>query len=374
MANNALKIAIVLNTSWNIYNFRLGLVRQLIKAGHQVFAIAPPDQFVDEITATGCQYIPLKHLSRKGVNPYKDLRFCYELYRIYKLQHFDFVLHYTIKPNIYGSIAARWSKVASMSTVTGLGYSFMKEGFVNKVVKRLYKFAFRSAHCVAFQNSDDLHLFRQLNLTTETQSILIKGSGVNTSFFCPLPMSNSDRNHTVFLFVGRLLYDKGVRELFQAAKILKSKQPKTEIWVVGAIDKDNPSAISQELVDEYVHQNIIQYLGRSEDVRSIIKEADVVVLPSYREGLPRVMLESLSMSKPVITTDAPGCKETVKDGINGYMVPVADAQKFAEAMLKITELPADKLLKMGEEGRKMALEEFDEQVIIRHYLNIIGQL
>ena len=371
MVKNQLKIAIVLNTTWNIYNFRLGLIKKLLEQGHEVYAIAPKDDFVDAVTATGCQHIALKHLSRKGVNPFKDLRLCLELFLLYRKHQFDYILHYTIKPNIYGSIAAGLSQKKSMATVTGLGYSFMKEGIINKIVKKLYAFAFRFSTNVAFQNSDDLMLFTQQKLSATSQSILIKGSGVNTRFFSPMPALKSSGG-PVFLFVGRLLYDKGVRELFEASKLLKQKVASAQVWVVGAIDDGNPSAVSEQLVHAYVQQDIIKYLGPSNDVRSIMKDADIVVLPSYREGLPRVMLESLSMAKPVITTDAPGCRETVIHQQNGWMVPVADTEKLASAMIEMAAMPPETLQRMGAVGRKMALKEFDEQVIIGQYLKIIA--
>lgn len=371
MVKNQLKIAVVLNTTWNIYNFRLGLIKKMLEQGHEVYAVAPKDEFVDAVTATGCKHIVLKHLSRKGVNPVKDLRLCWELFQIYRKHQFDYILHYTIKPNIYGSIAAGLSRRRSIATVTGLGYTFMKEGLINKIVKKLYTFSFRFSTKVAFQNSDDLTLFTQQKLSAVSQSILIKGSGVNTQFFSPVPKVNSSEG-LVFLFVGRLLYDKGVRELFEASKLLKQKVASAQVWVVGAIDKGNPSAISEQLVQAYVQQDIIKYLGPSNDVRSIMRDADIVVLPSYREGLPRVMLESLSMAKPVITTDAPGCKETVVHQHNGWMVPVADTQKLATAMIAMASMSVETLESMGTAGRKMALKEFDEQVIIDQYLKIIA--
>lgn len=368
-----LNIGIVLNTAWNIYNFRLGLVRALLAAGHKVIAIAPVDEFVPPIEATGCIFVPLQHLSRKGVNPIKDLRFSYELFQIYKEYKIDIVLQYTIKPNIYGSMAANLAKIKSISTVTGLGYSFLSEGTVNKVVKQLYKTAFKSCSCIAFQNSDDKKLFEDLKLCPPEKTTLIKGSGINTDYFKPLPKTQISDN-LIFLFVGRLLYDKGITELLSAAEILKNKYPKTEIWVVGGIDEGNPSAIEKSVINEKHNTGIIKYLGASSDVRSIMQNADVVVLPSYREGLPRVMLESVAMAKPIITTDTAGCKDMVRGSENGFLVPVKNAEALANAMIKMYELSPEERQKMGEVGRKMALEEFDEQAIIKRYFDEIYQL
>lgn len=367
------RIGIVLNTAWNIYNFRLGLVKAFLEAGHEVFAIAPMDDFVPKLEATGCKFIPLIHLSRKGVNPINDLKFAYELYQIYKKNQLDIVLQYTIKPNIYGCLAARFSKTKTISTVTGLGYSFLSDGLVNKIVKQLYKIAFKSGSCIAFQNRDDKQLFEELGLCPPSKTTLIKGSGINTSYFAPMPKTQ-ETDRLVYLFVGRLLYDKGIVELLDASKVLKSKCPNVEVWVVGAIDEGNPSAVNKTVVDECEILGVIKYWGASSDVRSIMQNADIVVLPSYREGLPRVMLESLAMAKPVITTDAAGCRETVVDGKNGFIVPVKDSKTLAEAMINMYNLTQEERKEMGAIGRKMALEEFDEQAIIKRYFDEIEQL
>lgn len=370
MKQQQLKIGIVLNTAWNIYNFRLGLVKAFLAAGHEVYAIAPVDDFVSEIEATGCTFIPVEHLSRKGVNPIQDLKFGYELYKIYTSNELDVILHYTIKPNIYGCLAAGRAKVKSISTVTGLGYSFMKEGMVNKIVKKLYKTAFKSGTRIAFQNRDDKKLFEDLSLCPKSKTTLIKGSGINTTHFKPMPKKQTYEK-LIYLFVGRLLYDKGVTELFEAAQQFKKKCPETEIWVVGAIDDGNPSAVAKAEVEAQEVKGTIRYWGVSKDVRSIMQEADVVVLPSYREGLPRVMLESLAMGKPIITTDTAGCRETIQDTKNGFLIPTKDAQALADAMVRMYELTDEVRQEMGEVGREMALQEFDEQAIIKRYFDEI---
>ncbi|MCP4442330.1 MAG: glycosyltransferase family 4 protein [Aureispira sp.] len=373
LEQKSLRIAVVVNSAWNIYNYRLGLIEALLAQGYSVWAIAPTDDFVPQIEATGCQFIPLQRLSRKGTNPIQDLRLTHELYRIYRDQEIDIALQYTIKPNIYGSFACRFVKTKGVCTVTGLGYSFLSNGVVNKVVKRLYKQAFKRASLVAFQNNDDLKLFNDLKLLEEEKSTLIKGSGIKTNYFKPLPKTETTED-TVFLFVGRLLYDKGIVEYLEAAKAIKSKNPKTQFWIVGALDNDNPSAISPEIIDEYHKEGIINYIGQSSDVRSIMQNSDIVVLPSYREGLPRVMLEGLAMAKPLITTDTAGCRETVKDGVNGYIVPIKDREALVEAMQRMLNLSLNEREKMGQEGRKMAIEEFDEQAIIQRYFDEIKKL
>lgn len=373
MKESNLKIAIVLNTAWNIYNYRLGLIRTLITKGHQVFAIAPRDEYVSAIEAAGCTFIATHKLSRKGTNPIKDWQYSQELYKIYKKNKIDLALHYTIKPNIYGSIAAGKAGIKSISTVTGLGYSFLSNGLVNKIVKRLYKRAFKSSSLIAFQNRDDRQLFTSLGLCPNEKTTLIKGSGINTDYFKDI--GRTQKSLFTFLFVGRLLYDKGIVELLKASKILRDKNYPIHIWLVGAIDEGNPSAISKTVLEEYVNDNIVTYLGSSSDVRAIMRNADVVVLPSYREGLPRVMLESLAMSKPIITTDVAGCREVIQgDNENGFLVPVKDELALAKAMEDMYLLPEVRRAQMGKVGRQMALDIFDEKAIVQRYLDEIKQL
>lgn len=366
-------IGIVLNTAWNIYNFRLGLIRALLAAGYHVVAIAPIDDYVGAIEETGASFVPLKHLSRKGLNPLQDLQLTNELVRIFKAQQLDAVLLYTIKPNIYGSWAARRAGIPSIATVTGLGYSFMQGGLVHQVVKWLYRSAFKGSHRVAFQNQDDKALFEKLGLVTADKTLLIKGSGINTAYFKPAP-SAAPTDDFIFLFVGRLLYDKGIRELLHAAEQLQAARQNTQFWIVGAIDEGNPSAIDAELVQRYHQQGAIHYWGTSDAVREHIRDADAVVLPSYREGLPRVMLESLAMAKPVIATDVAGCRETVKEGENGYLVPAKATEPLFQALLKMRDLPEAERERMGKAGRALALREFDERIIIQHYLDWLHSL
>jgi len=373
LESNQLKIAIVVNTAWNIVNFRLGLIKALLNAGHEVVAIAPEDEYVSKIEAIGCRFIPLQTLERKGTNPIKDMRLVHELYRIYKNEKIDLALQYTIKPNIYGTFAASLAGIKTISTVTGLGYSFISTGWVSRIAKSLYKRAFRRSTLVAFQNNDDRKLFIDIGLTSKEKTILIKGSGIRTDYFIPMEKTEVNNNF-VFLFVGRLLFDKGIQEFMEAAKKIHQNYPNAQFWIVGAIDEGNPSSVNQVLLDQYISEGFIKYFGPSDQVREMMRNCDVVVLPSYREGLPRVMLEALSMAIPVITTDAPGCRETVIDKKNGYMVPIKDVEALELAMEKMLNHSTEELLEMGQIGRAMALKEFDEQAIIQRYFEIIDSI
>ncbi len=254
-----MKIAIVTNTAWNIVNFRLGLIKTLIDNGHEVVAVAPKDEYVPRIEACGCRFIPLKKLDRKGTNPIKDLQLIHELYRIYKKENIEISLHYTIKPNIYGTFAASLSGAKVMCIVTGLGYSFINNNWISRLVKKLYRMAFKRADIIAFQNEDDRQLFINQKLSDTAKSILIRGSGIKCDYFLPMDKKENSNNF-VFLFVGRLLFDKGIREFINAAEKIKQFRPNTDFWVVGAIDIDNPSCIDSDYFVEVQQKKLFVIL------------------------------------------------------------------------------------------------------------------
>lgn len=364
-------ISITLNTAWNIRNFRSGLIRALLHEGYQVLAIAPPDEEVKAIEALGARFIPLRRLSRKGTNPVQDLRLAQELYHIYRREGVDVALHYTIKPVIYGSFAARLAGVRCVNTITGLGYAFLSDGLVNKAVQRLYRLALRRADLTLLQNQDDYNLFVESGLSKAERTAVVHGSGIDTAHFSPVDMP-SDPKH--FLFIGRLLYDKGIVEFAEAASIVKQQHPDASFHVLGALDKGNPAAINPGVLQSWIDDDIIHYHGTVADTRPYIARCTAVVLPSYREGLPRVMLEGMSMAKPLITTDVPGCRETVDHLNNGYLVKVKDALDLAAAMLRLLTLTPGEQASMGQSGRQLALRRFSEETIISTYLKSIRQL
>lgn len=364
-------ISIVINTAWNIRNFRSGLIRALLHEGYQVLAIAPPDEEVKAIEALGARFIPLRRLSRKGTNPVQDLRLAQELYHIYRREGVDVALHYTIKPVIYGSFAARLTGVRCVNTITGLGYAFLSDGLINKAVQRLYRLALRRADLTFLQNQDDYNLFVESGLSKAERTAVVHGSGINTAHFSPVDMP-SDPKH--FLFIGRLLYDKGIVEFSEAASIVKRQHPDASFHVLGALDKGNPAAIDPGVLQSWIDDDIIHYHGTVADTRPYIARCTAVVLPSYREGLPRVMLEGMSMAKPLIATDVPGCRETIMHGENGFLVPVKNSQVLADAMERICKMDKTPLSEMGKKGRELALNQFDEGQIVRQYLDTIERL
>jgi glycosyltransferase involved in cell wall biosynthesis len=366
-----MKIGVVSNTAWNIYNFRMPLIEALIGCGHDIYAIAPVDDYANKIKSANCRFIPLKHLSRQGSNPFRDLKLKKELQKIYAVNQLDIVCSFTIKPNIYGSLAATKTGAKSICTVTGLGYTFLNRSFTAFIARRLYKFAFNKADLVVFQNQDDLDLFANKKLVATQKTTIVPGSGVDTNHFVPIP-GQLKKAPFKFLFIGRLLYDKGVVELLDAAYKLSKEDSNFELMLVGSFDMGNPAVISETQLNNYLSKcsNII-YKGTSDDVRGELSHSHCLVLPSYREGLPRVILEAMSMQIPIITTDVPGCKDTVLDGYNGFVVAAKDADALYLSMKRMMNLDSSERQRMGLNGRQLVLDTFDQRLIAQHYLNLI---
>ncbi|MFN4254024.1 MAG: glycosyltransferase family 4 protein [Saprospiraceae bacterium] len=366
-------IAVIANTSWNLHNFRRSLIRRLMSEGFEVVAIAPTDEFSEKVRSLGCRFAPLESLERKGTNPFGDVRLAREFARIFRREKISVALTFTIKPNIYGSVAGWIAGVPTVATVTGLGYTFLEPGILQTITRRLYKFAFSKSARVVFQNADDREVFLQGRLAPAAKTMLIRGSGIDTTHFAPQPQSLENERLT-FLFIARLLFHKGIREYVEAARIVHEKRPNTLFQIAGDLDPGNPSAITEADLQSWLARPEIEYLGHLSDTRPAMAKADVVVLPSYREGLPRVILEALSMSKPIVTTDTAGCRDTLIENENGYLAPVGDAAGLADAMLRMTNLTAVERHAMGEKSRQLALQEFDEKIVQAKYLEIIRSL
>ncbi len=373
-----MKIIIVSNTAFSIYNFRLPLIKTLKEKGFQVVVVAPYDKYVEKIKKEGVAFLPLNNLNRKGINPFKDFMLFLEFVKIYTKEKPDMVLHFTIKPNIWGSLACGILNVLSISVITGLGYAFVEEKKMQKkilcsIIELLYRLSFKFVSKVIFQNPDDMKLFIQKGIVKPNKAKIIYGSGINPEKFKP-QAAERNKNFT-FIFVGRLLWDKGLKEIIEACKILKKRGYDFDFLIVGKIDEGNPKSVSISDIKEWQKEKIIKYLGFQANVKKYLAKADVFVFPSYyREGLPRAILEAMSMEKPIITTDSPGCRETVKCGINGLLTKPKDHIDLANAMEKIMKMPKASLEKMGKESRKMVLEKFNEEKIVKQYIDTIMEV
>lgn len=359
------KIAFVDNTLWGLLNFRGDVIKALYKEGNRITLIAPFDPNISLKEYQGIEYISIK-LSRKGKNPFQEIKYLFFLYKIYKENKFDLVFHYTIKPNIYGNIAAKLNKIKSISIIPGLGHLFIKESMTTKIAERLYKFALNFSKEVWFLNSDDKKLFIKRKLIDEEKIKILPGEGINLEKFYPIKNNRQD-NKIIFLMVARVLWEKGFKEYTEAAEFLKKKYNNLEFQLLGMIDEGNPSGVKKELVESYHKRGIINYLRTSDNVKEIVANCDCIVLPSYREGISRVLLEGASMEIPLITTNVTGCKEIVVDGYNGYLCESKSSQDLIEKIEKFILLPKEEREKIGKNGRIKVKEKFDMKIIIGIY-------
>lgn len=360
-----MKIVLCANTAWSIYNFRLNLVVHLLSLGVEVIVLAPKDDSSKKLIEVGCSVYDLP-MSAQGVNPLKDFQLLLRIISIYRKINPNFVINYTIKPNIYGSIAAGLLGVPSIAITTGLGYTFINNNFIAKIARCLYKIAFKKPKEVWFLNNEDLNVFLDYQLVDKNRARLLHGEGIDTRYFSPLAGPKPD-DHFRFLLIARMLWDKGIGEYVEAARIVKNRYPNVIFQLLGATGVANPSVISKESIDAWVKSGAVEYLGTTTDVRSLIAQADCVVLPSYREGIPRTMMEAASMAKPLIATNCVGCKDVIIDGVTGLFCPIKDSASLAQRMIQMIEMGEHARNSMGSSGREFMIEQFDEKKVINQY-------
>lgn len=366
------KVVICLNTAWNLVNFRAGLIRALIAQGYEVVAVAPDDEYATQLTALGCRFVPLP-MDNGGTHPVRDVLLFLRFWLLLRREKPDVFLGYTVKPNVYGSLAAHALGVAVVNNIAGLGTVFIRDGWLVRLVRGLYRLALRHSAKVFFQNPDDLQLFLASELVGREVTELLPGSGIDLKRFVPvhLPHAIVTTRKVRFLLIARMLLDKGVVEYVEAARLIHERWPHAECCLLGFVDAQNPTAISAAQMDAWVAQGFVNYLGMSDDVRVEIAAADCIVLPSYREGTPRTLLEAAAMGRPIITTDAVGCREVVEDGVNGYLCKVRDPSDLADKMDQMLSLTHAERTEMGLRGRAKMEAEFDERIVIRKYLAAI---
>ncbi|MCU8040301.1 glycosyltransferase family 4 protein [Shewanella sp. SM69] len=363
------KLVLVANTAWSMFNFRYGLLSRLLNEGYQLTIIVPHDEYSYKLQNMGCSVVDLP-LEAKGTNPLQDIRLVYYLYRIYKQIAPDFIIHYTIKPNIYGSFAAKLAEIPSLAITTGLGYTFVNDNLVAKLARKLYKLAFRLPKEVWFLNEDDRQVFLQHRLIIKNKAVLLHGEGVDLSHFVPQTVTKT-YEQVRFLLIARMLWDKGVGEYVAAARIILKRYPQAEFQLLGASGVANPSAIAHEQINNWEKEGLVEYLGTTDDVRPFIANSDCVVLPSYREGIPRTMIEAAAMAKPLIVSDVPGCRDVVLPGKTGFVCPAKDPIALAASFEQLLCLTSEQRDVMGQAGRSFISEKFDEKLVIEQYLQML---
>jgi glycosyltransferase involved in cell wall biosynthesis len=352
-----MKFILISPKNRTVYNFRGELIKEIISKGYEVIATGPNKDGLDKIEELEVRFehIPL---NKTGINLLADFKYFFKLWLLFKKEKPDITLGYTIKPIIYGAIAAKLAGVKNISSmVTGVGYVFTSKSLKAKVIRLyvsiLYRIGFKCSDTVIFQNADDLKEFTKLGLLKKKKCRIVSGSGVNMQKFKPVKFPET----LTFFMLSRVMFNKGIREYLQAAKKVKDNHPEVSFILLGAIENIQDSLTFNDL-QPYISNGIIEYYGETDKVSDYYKLCSVYVLPSYREGMPRTVLEAMAMARPIITTDVPGCKETVIDGYNGFLVTVQDVDSLVNKMEWFVN-NQDKIIEMGQASYNLCLEKFD---------------
>lgn len=362
-------ILLTVNAAWNIRNFRQPILRALLARGDRVSVLAPEDEAVPDLRAAGARFIPLR-MDNKGINPARDAALAWRLYRHFRAGCPDVILSWTIKTNIYGAFAARMTGTPFIPNVSGLGTAFLSGGLLQGVAERLYAQAFRPLETVFFQNDEDRDLFVSRGLVRPAQARCLPGSGIDLAHFSPAPLPPEP---PVFLMIARLLRDKGVYEYVEAARRIRAQYPRAVFRLMGAAGSQNRSAISLAEAQAWHDAGIIEYLGTADDVRPHVARATCLVLPSYREGAPRTLIEGAAMARPLVATDVPGCRSVVQDGRTGFLCAPKSAEALAAACARFLALSIDERARMGQAGRAKMEAGFDEAHVVSAYLAAIDR-
>lgn len=376
------KIILFANTDWYLYNFRLALIEALREEGWEVVLVSPPGDYGERLRALGFRWIPLP-FSIRSINPLQELALLKKLVELYRRERPQVVHHFTIKCVIYGSLAARWSgPVARVNAVTGLGHVFTDPGlkavWFRPLVRCLYRLALGGPRVrTIFQNADDLERFIHWGLVERGNTALIRGSGVDGSRFRRLPGrpegASSGEQTVKILFASRLLREKGLLELVAAFQKLRTDNPEAELLIAGDLYPDNPSSLTEQELDALGALAGITVLGHVENMVDLLRQVDIVTLPSYREGTPRILIEAAAMELPIVATDIPGCRGLVQHGINGLLIPVKRVTPLATAL---QQLVVDRRLRvhLGRAGRRIVLADFEQRQVNVRTLSLYNEL
>ena len=369
------RIAIVSNNSSNLINFRGHLIKSLVDKKNNVLVITPKKDFSinfeKKILELGAKISTIP-LERTGINPFQDIVTYFSIKSLFDKFKPDIVLSYTSKPIIYcGLVIGKNNKINFFPNLTGLGYGFtdnfhFKRIIINFILKILYKFSLKSSTAIIFQNPDDRLLFKTLNLTNNKKTFIVNGSGVDTEFFFPTSLPIEPK----FLMLSRIVADKGVIEYCEAAREIRSKFPDAKFQLAGSFDT-NPSGIKYDQIKKFIDNKDIEYLGHVDNVRELLHQCRFYVLPSYREGTPRSVLEAMSVGRPIITTDTVGCKETVVDGLNGLLVQVKSKISLVDAIKKMLVFDDIKINEMARQSIKLVRQKYDVSKVNQNIIEII---
>ncbi len=373
-----MKVLLFANTDWYLFNFRRSLALALRDAGYEVLLVSPAGPYGPRLTQMGLRWLPAP-MKRRSLNPWRELALIFWLRRLLIEERVELVHGFTIKNAIYGSLAARLAGVqARINAVAGMGYVFssddLKARLLRPIVRALLRLALKGPDArLILQNPDDVELFRRTGLATPEGIRLILGSGVDCNRFSPVEQARERTSGLKVLLPARLLWDKGIAEFVEAARQLKNTGRNIDFLLAGEPDKGNPAAVPEEQVAGWQHDGLLQWLGHVEDMPGLYRTVDLVVLPSYREGLPKGLIEACACGLPIITTDVPGCREVVANGENGLLIPIKAPGALADAIAMLDD-NVDLRVHMGANARKKALAEFDERIILQQTLSVYSEL
>ncbi len=365
------KIAVIENSLFSTYTMRDSLMKTLLKEGYDVTILTHTNSFVSHVEKTGLKVI---NIGSGNLNPLKILRYVFNLYRALKKIKPDVCLTFSIRPAIFGNFITRYLHIPTITNITGVGPLFTSKNLAYRIARFIYRFALGKTRRVFFQNYDDLNLFVKNKFVKEEIARRIPGSGVDYNKFSPVAINHNE--HFIFLFIGRLIKDKGIFEFVEASRILKKKYPLISFNVIGPFWHQNlkSNTITKSDLQNWIVEGIIDYEGEKKDIRKFIGRADCIVLPSYREGTSNILLEAASMEKPIVTTNTTGCKETVENGVTGYLCKVKDSKDLADKMEKAYLLPSEERILMGKKGRQKMMLEFDKKIVVNNYLDAIDDV
>lgn len=364
------KVLLISNNGQGFYNFKKELIEALLDAGFEVHFAVPPYEKLKKLTQAGAVYHELQ-VDRRGMNPLKDMGLIRQLHTLYhNLKPYVIILH-TIKPNIYGSALAAVMKISYINSITGLGSALQSNSKLAKVLRKMYRYSLRKTSAVFFENQGNAEYFLKYSLAPKDKHIVVPGSGVNTSYYDrSFHAAESRQDGTTFLYIARVMRDKGIEEYLEAASAVKKEHPQARFQILGYYD----DADYQERVEQLAADGVIEYLGVSNDTRVQMAQADCIVLPSYHEGMSNVLLEGASFELPLITTDICGCKEAVEDGVTGFLCGVRDSQSLTEAMKRFLLLSEKQREEMGRLGREKMIREFERRLVVDRYMEAVESL
>lgn len=365
------KIIISVNAAWNLYNFRSGLIKALVNSGYDVVAVAPRDEYAAYLRKFGCRFMHLP-MDSNGTHPGRDLLLLMQYFRLLRAEKPLAYLGYTVKPNVYGSMAAQLLGIPVINNIAGLGTAFINNSMLTRIVRTLYRVALHGSRRVFFQNAEDQALFTSTGLVRPERADRLPGSGMDLARFQPAAPPPLQDRPFVYLLVSRMLKDKGVEEFMEAARLVRQRAPSVQFQLLGFVDEANPNSISLERIRDWEAKGVVSYLGKTDDVRPYLESADCVVLPSYREGVPRSLLEAAAMARPIIATDVTGCRDIVEDKVNGLLCRVRDPEDLAAKMIRMLQFSPEERLAMGWAGRGKVEREFDEKMVIQKYLDALA--